>query len=302
MRRNWYDGGMKGGIAIHLAPLALFHIGNWPVTNTLLTTVVVSLLLIVFAFFAGRSLKVKPGKGQAVLELLISYPYQFVRDTLENDAVAERIYPFIMTLFLFILAVNWFGNLPITEGIGIHAPGSADVTPFLYSGSTDLNFTLALAVIAFIAIEFFGIAALGVWRYAGKFISFKSPIAFLIGIIELVSELARLISFSFRLFGNVFAGKVLILVILTFVPYFVPVPFQGFELFVGLIQAAIFAMLTLFFTKIAISGHDTHEDEAGAVHMVEKIVGGSAEGIRNALADENLAVDGASLPRRISNA
>jgi F-type H+-transporting ATPase subunit a len=283
---------MNSGIAIHLAPLALFHIGNWPVTNTLFTTVVVSVLLIVFAFFAGRSLKMRPGKGQAILELLITFPYQFVKDTLENDKVAEKIFPIIMTVFLFVLSVNWFGLLPITEGIGLREAGG-EVTPYLYSGSTDLNFTLALAVIAFLTVEFFGITVLGVWRYAGKFISFKSPIAFGIGLIELVSELARLISFSFRLFGNVFAGKVLILVILTFVPYILPVPFQAFELFVGFIQAAIFAMLTLFFTKIAITSHDEHED-----HGVE----GSAEGMRHAASDENVALDGTPLSPRITNA
>ena len=292
---------MNSGIAIHLAPLALFHIGKWPVTNTLVTTITVSVLLIAFAFFAGRSLKMKPGKAQAVLELLITFPYQFVKDTLENDKVAERIYPLIMTIFLFVLSVNWFGLLPITEGIGSRPAGGGEIVPYLYSGSTDLNFTLALAVIAFVAIEFFGIAALGAWRYAGKFVSFKSPIAFFIGIIELVSELARLVSFSFRLFGNVFAGKVLILVILTFVPYVLPVPFQAFELFVGFIQAAIFAMLTLFFTKIAISSHDMHDeyDKTGAHELAAKLEGGSEAGMRQAVAGENSLLDGASLSQSI---
>jgi F-type H+-transporting ATPase subunit a len=299
---------MGEGIAIHLAPQALFSIGQWPVTNTLLTTVTVSVLLIAFALFAGRSLTMKPGKMQAVLELLVSYPYQFVKDTLENDAVAEKIYPVIMTIFLLVLGVNWFGNLPITEGIGLirhGAPGSAEIVPFLYSGSTDLNFTLALAVIAFLVVEFFGIAALGAVRYGKKFISFKSPLAFAIGLIELVSELARLISFSFRLFGNVFAGKVLILVILAFVPYLLPVPFQGFEWFVGFIQAAIFAMLTLFFTKIAISGHTDEEDHAahGTPHDVaRKLLGGSAEGLEHAAADENAALKAPALSPRITNA
>jgi F-type H+-transporting ATPase subunit a len=295
---------MGEGIAIHLAPQALFSIGSWPVTNTLLTTVTVSLLLIAFAFFMGRSLKLKPGKAQAILELLVAYPYEFVKETLGNDAVAEKVYPIVMTIFLLVLGVNWFGNLPFTEGIGLRVPGSAEIVPFLYAGSTDLNFTLALAIIAFLVIEFFGIAVLGAFRYGGKFLSFKSPIAFGIGIIEFVSELARLISFSFRLFGNVFAGKVLILVILAFVPYLLPVPFQGFEYFVGFIQAAIFAMLTLFFTKIAISGHEGHDehDVTGAVEMVERIVGGSEEGIRSAVAGEDAALGRGSLSPRITNA
>ena len=93
---------------------------------------------------------------------------------------------------------------------------------------------------------------LGALKYASKFISFKSPLSFVIGIIELISEMARIITFSFRLFGNIFAGKVLILVLMAFVPLILPVPLLAFEVFVGFIQAAIFALLTLFFIKIAV--------------------------------------------------
>jgi F-type H+-transporting ATPase subunit a len=268
-----------------LAPLALFHIGPITVTNTLLTTFVVSVLLVVFAYFAGRSLKMKPGKFQAVLELLITFPYTFVRDTLEDDKAAERLFPLVMTIFLLVLAVNWFGLLPISEGLGLKT--ASGITPYFYSGSTDLNFTLALALVAFFTIEVFGVTTLGIVRYAGKFITFASPIAFVVGLIELVSEVARLISFSFRLFGNVFAGKVLILVLASFLPLLLPVPFQAFEIFVGFIQAAIFALLTLFFTKIAISSHAEHEHSDGH--------DGSEEGMAHAVMDE------LSLSPRITN-
>jgi F-type H+-transporting ATPase subunit a len=124
-------------------------------------------------------------------------------------------------------------------------------TPFLYPANTDLNITLAFAIIAFLTIEFAGFATIGFFKYAGKFINFSSPLAFIIGIIELISELARLISFSFRLFGNIFAGKTLLVVIMFFVPYVVPVPLIAFEVFVGFIQAFIFSILTLFFIKLA---------------------------------------------------
>lgn len=244
---------MQEGIAIHLAPLALFHIGSFPVSNTLLTTVVVSALLIIFAYFAGRSLRLKPSGFQAVVEFLVTFPYQFVKDTLQNDAVAERIYPLVMTIFLLVLGANWFGLLPFAGSIGTSAGGA--LTPYLFASATDLNFTLALAIIAFMAIEFFGVATLGAFAYGRKFLTFSSPIKFVVGLIELISEIARLISFSFRLFGNVFAGKVMILVIMFFIPYLLPVPFLAFEAFVGFIQAAIFALLTLFFTKIAIEEH-----------------------------------------------
>lgn len=252
---------MDGGISIHLAPLALFHIGGIPVTNTFVTALTVSVLLILFAFFAGRSLKLKPTGFQAVLELLITYPYDLVRETLENDKLAERVFPLVMTIFLFVLAVNWFGLLPFIASVGVNEQvhGSNELIPFFYPGATDLNMTLALALIAFFAIEIAGIATLGALKYGKKFITFTSPLAFMVGIIELISELVRLISFSFRLFGNIFAGKVLVMVIMLFIPLILPVPFLAFETFVGFIQAAIFAMLTLFFTKIAIEMHEEHD-------------------------------------------
>lgn len=252
--------------------MALFHIGSFPVTNTILTTVLVSVLLVIFAYFAGRKLTLKPSGFQAVIELLIMYPYQFVRETLGNDKVAKRIYPLIMTIFLLVLFQNWFGLLPITEGIGfLPSEGGRELTPLFYSPATDLNFTLALALIAFAAIEFFGVVTLGVVKYGAKFISFASPMKFVIGLIELISELARLITFSFRLFGNIFAGKVLILVIMFFVPLLLPVPFLAFETFVGFIQAVIFALLTLFFTKIAIEMHEDKEHHGVEAALEEEI-------------------------------
>lgn len=259
---------MQGGISIHLAPLALFHIGNFPVTNTVVMVLIVSLFLILSAFFIGRSLTLKPGKFQAVIELIVMFPYQFVRETLENDKVAERIYPLVMTIFFLVLFSNWFGLLPVTEGIGVFTPASPhEVVPFFYSGATDLNFTLALAIIAFFSIEIFGVTTLGALKYGSKFINLKSPMAFAVGIIELFSELVRLVAFSFRLFGNIFAGKVLILIVMLFVPLFLPVPLLAFETFVGFIQAAIFALLTLFFTKVAIEMHG--DEEHAEVHSEE---------------------------------
>jgi F-type H+-transporting ATPase subunit a len=211
----------------------------------------VTILLICFAYASTRKLALVPKRGQIALEAVVSIPYHFVLDTLGSEKVANKVFPIIMTIFLFVLAANWFGLLPFIGAVGLFRDGH--LLPLFYPINTDLNVTLALAVVAFITIEFLGIAALGFFTYAGKFLNFKSPIAFFVGIIELVSEVARLLSFSFRLFGNIFAGKVLILVVLAFVPYILPVPFIAFEVLVGFIQAAIFAILTLFFVKIAIS-------------------------------------------------
>lgn len=243
---------MKEGISIHLEPTVLAHVFGIPLTNTLLTTFVVSVLLIITAYFLGKNLKLIPNKTQSALEAVIEMPYAFVQETLDNNEKLVRwVFPLVMTIFFFILAANWFGLLPFIGAIGVYDHGYLE--PFFYPVNTDLNVTLALSIVAFFAIEIAGIITLGALRYAGKFVNFKSPLAFAVGIIELFSELARLVSFSFRLFGNIFAGKVLILVVFSFVPLFVPIPLIAFEVFVGFIQAAIFALLTLFFIKIAVA-------------------------------------------------
>lgn len=238
---------------IHLAPKILGHVFNVPITNTLITTWVVIAVLIVFAYVFRKRLKEMPGKFQLIIEELIAYTYTFVAETLENQKLANKVFPLILTIFIFVLTANWVGLLPGIDSIGIYETthGEKSLTGFFHPATTDLNVTLALALISFFAIEVIGISLLGTAQYAKKFFNFKSPISFLVGIIELFSEFARLIAFSFRLFGNIFAGKTLILVAIFFVPYILPVPLMAFELFVGFIQAFIFAILTLFFIRLA---------------------------------------------------
>jgi F-type H+-transporting ATPase subunit a len=137
--------------------------------------------------------------------------------------------------------------------IGYYGGNGHSLIPFFYPPATDLNISIGFAIVAFFTIEIAGILGIGIMKYGKKFINFSSPLKFLIGIIELISELARLVSFSFRLFGNIFAGKILIVVVIFFLPYIVPVPLIGFEIFVGFIQAFIFAILTLFFIKVAVT-------------------------------------------------
>jgi F-type H+-transporting ATPase subunit a len=145
------------------------------------------------------------------------------------------------------------------------------LVPYFRSMNTDLNSPLSIAIWAMIFIEFWGITTLGVFKYAGKFFNFSSPIAFFVGFLEFIAELARLISFTFRLFGNMLAGEILLLVMTFLMPFLVALPFYALEVFVGLIQAFVFAMLTLVFGVLALSGHDDHEDhgidEPGPVHI-----------------------------------
>jgi F-type H+-transporting ATPase subunit a len=137
-----------------------------------------------------------------------------------------------------------------------------ELIPLFRGINTDLNTPLAIAIWSAIFVEFWGISSLGVFKYGGKFFRFSSPIDFFVGILELVSELVRLVSFTFRLFGNMFAGEVVILMFTFLTPLIITLPFYGLELFVGVIQAFIFASLTLVFAVMAVSSHDEHEEHA----------------------------------------
>ena len=243
------------GISIHLSAPVLGHVFGVPLTSTMVMVWMTMLLLTVFAVFTSKRLKMVPGKAQVVVESLVGGVFDYTADALESRELAKKFFPLIMTIFLFILSLNWLGLFPGVDSIGIYqeSHGEHALVPFLHPANTDLNITIGLALVAFFAIEIAGIALLGFLKYGGKFINFSSPLAFLIGIIELFSELARLVSFSFRLFGNIFAGKTLILIAMFFIPFVLPVPLLAFEMFVGFIQAFIFAVLTLYFIKLAIA-------------------------------------------------
>lgn len=242
------------GISVHLSPYVVGHFMGVPITATLITTWLTMAVVLLLAYFVGRKVTLIPSKLQSVFEALIAATYGYIKDTLESEVLARKYFPIIMTIFIFVLALNWVGLLPGVTSIGFYEGHGeeAHFIPFLYPAATDLNITIAFALIAFFTVEVAGILALGIWKYGGKFINFSSPLAFVIGLIELISEFARLIAFSFRLFGNIFAGKTLILVAIFFVPFILPVPLLAFEVFVGFIQAFIFAILTLFFIKIAV--------------------------------------------------
>ena len=250
---------MKGALHIELAAERLGSLWGIPITNTLVTAWVVTAIVIVAAFFIGRNPTLVPGKVQSVFEWLFEYILTFMEETLGSRELAIKFFPLIATIFLFIFSSNLFDFLPIFNSIGFWENGR--LIPLFRAVNTDLNMPLALAIISVISIEIIGITTVGFFRYAGKFINFSSPLNFIVGLIELVSELSRFISFSFRLFGNIFAGEVLLAVVGLFVPYALPIPLMGFELFVGFIQATVFAMLTLFFIKLAITkphGSEAH--------------------------------------------
>ena len=240
------------GIAVKLSPYVVGELFGVPITATLIATWLTMALLIALAFAVTRRIALVPAGAQNVAEMVIGGAYDYMSNVLESKALAARYFPVVMTIFIFVLALNWVGLLPGVTAFG-NVDENGNLIPWLYPAATDLNITLAFAIVAFLTIEFAGVAALGIRRYGGKFINFSSPLAFAIGIIELMSEIARLISFSFRLFGNIFAGKTLLVVVMFFAPFIAPIPILAFEMFVGLIQAFIFAILTLLFIKLAVA-------------------------------------------------
>lgn len=248
---------MHKGIEVVLKGTVLGHFFGLPITNSLLMTWLLMAILLIFAFLFGRSLKMVPGKFQAGFEWLYEGAYNYVAETLESEELARRFFPLLATIFLFILVANELEFFPGIGSFGIFH-GTA-LVPLLRTPTTDLNFTLALAAISFFTIEITSLAVLGFFKYGGKYVNVTSPVGFAVGLIEIISNLGRLISFSFRLFGNIFAGEILVAVAGYFLPYLLPAPLIGFEMFIGIIQAGVFAMLTLFFIKLGIADpHESH--------------------------------------------
>jgi F-type H+-transporting ATPase subunit a len=217
----------------------------------------VLVLIAVIAITLKSKLKMVPGMLQNVSEMVLEGALGLMDSVLGNRKESEKYLPLVFTIFIFILVSNWSGLIP---GVGSVMIGQgANAVPLLRSPASDLNFTLALALIAVTMVNVFATSIVGLRGRVSVFFNFSSPIKFFVGILELLSEFARIISFTFRLFGNVFAGEVLLAIMALLVPYLVPLPFMFLEVFVGFIQAFIFGMLTLVFVALAITPHEGEE-------------------------------------------
>ncbi len=244
----------------------IFHIGNFAITNSLLLSWIVIGFLVVLTVVLTRRVSLVPNRLQNGVEMGVEMLLDSMSLVLGTKEKARKYFPFIATLFTIILVSNWIGIFPGVGSIGIRhqEPGTAtemghqNLVPFLRSPASDLNFTLALALVTIITINIMGIRAQGIKVSLKRYINFSSPINFFIGILELIGELAKIISLSFRLFGNVFAGEVLLIIIGFLVPYLIPVPFLGLELFAGFIQALVFSTLTLVFLSLLTDEHAHH--------------------------------------------
>jgi F-type H+-transporting ATPase subunit a len=240
----------------------LFYIGPIPVTNSMIGTLIASGTLIALAWWASRNSTVVPGRLQSFLEFPLEFLGGVIRDLQPTRFAA--IFPPILTIFMLVLFANYVGLLPGVGTIGIHAgePGHEATVPIIRPPSADLNFTLALALISFVLFVSWGIRANGLKGYLKEtFISNPWYMTPLMTPIHIVSELSRIISLSMRLFGNIFAGEILLAVVLALTFAVIPALFLGLEAIFGAVQALVFALLTLTYITLATSGHGGGHDE-----------------------------------------
>ncbi len=247
---------------ISLAAEPIFHIGTFPITNTLLMAWLLIAIFIIGIILIRKNFSKIPHGLQNLIEVIFEFALQTMDSVTGSRALSYKAFPVVTTIFLFVLLSNLIEIVPGLGTIGLWETheGKRILVPFIRSSSADLNVTLAIALISVISTQLVGIFVIGARHYAGKF--FVAPwtppyfVGTFVGLLELVAEFAKIISFSFRLFGNIFAGEVLLTVVLFLAPYIVPLPFLGLEIFVGFIQAVVFSMLTLVFMKMAMTAHE----------------------------------------------
>lgn len=254
-----------------LPPLAaepIFHLGSFPVTNAYINSTLAVLIFAVIGFLLRNKTSMVPRGIQNAAESVLEFVLGYVDQVTQDRKKSLKFLPIVGGLFFFILISNWMGLLPGTGTIGRYllVHGETELVPLLRPANTDLNMTLAMGLFAVVGSHILGVATIGFFRYANKFVklgdvirSFRKGgisimvalIEFAVGLIEIFSEIAKVVSLSLRLFGNIFAGEVLLTVLAGLIAYFVPLPFMLLELLVGLIQAVVFSMLTLVYLSMA---------------------------------------------------
>lgn len=248
----------------------VFQIGNFQVTNSLLNSWLVILMVLVLSLSLRSKVKLIPGKFQGAIEMVVEMFLETFDSVTGSRAKTLKFFPIVFTFFIFVLLNNWLGILPGVGSVGriVSEHGEKIFVPFFRGGTADLNTTLALALIGVIVSHIFGMASVGFWNYLNRFINFKAlmeipkkilkeptiiiinPIKFFVGFIEIIGEVAKVASLSFRLFGNIFAGEVLLASMAVIFAFGLPIPFLFLEIIVGLVQALIFSMLVLIYLTV----------------------------------------------------
>ncbi len=257
--------------AIHIPPLApevIGHIGQVPVTNTMINAWLAMIILFIFGLYLRGRIALRPGRLQNVAEYIVDSLAGYFDQVTGSRAKTYKYLPLVGSVFFFILLSNWLGLMPGTGTLTFANE------PLFRPANTDLNLTVAMALVSVLASHILAFGSIGFFVHLNKFLQvgtiikslrhgpiaiFTALIEGVVGIIEIIGEAAKVLSLSLRLFGNIFAGEVLISVISALVSAVVPLPFMLLELLVGLIQASVFAMLTLVYLTVA--GTEPHGNE-----------------------------------------
>jgi len=253
----------------------VFHLFGFPITNSIIAAWITIIFLVGFSYAVTRRMKLIPGRLQGIFEFLLGWLYDFCCSA-AGEKNGRRFFPIVTTIFLFVIMNAWLGLLPGYGSIIVHtAEGEVHL---LRPANTDINMPLALAVMSVVITQYFGFRTLG-RHYVAKFVNvgiffrsagqvvrgkvgaglsgmFTGVIAIFVGFLELLSEFIHVVSFTFRLFGNMTAGEILILVAVFLVPWLFALPFYGLELLIGFLQALIFGGLTLIFLTLAVASHE----------------------------------------------
>lgn len=250
----------------------ILHVGNFTITNSLIMSWVTVVILVTFFVLAGKKRAKVPKGIQNLFEIVLEQALNMADTVTGNRKKTLKFLPVVLTLFLFILTSNWLGLLPGVGTIGFVEHNT--FVPFLRGGTADLNTTLAFALFAVIMSHVVGVITVGAWHHLNKFVNLKAiaeipkkvgkepiiamvnPIKVFVGLIEVVSEIAKVASLSLRLFGNIFAGEVLLASMMAIFAFLLPLPFMFLELIVGIVQALVFSILTLAFLSIATTAEE----------------------------------------------
>ena len=255
----------------------IVHLSFFTITNTLIASWLTIIVLVVFFYFCTRKMSVgNPGRLQLIAELVVESLLNFIKGA-AGEKNARILFPMVATIFLYVMFNAYLALLPIFGTIGIQE-GPHTVIPYLRAANTDINVPLSIAIVSFIFVEYLGIRKFGAFPYLNTFFNvgqlkngikslFKGKIVpalsdiglglinLFVGCLEVLSHLIRVISFTFRLFGNMTAGEILIVIVTFLVPFITTTLVYGLELLIGFIQALIFAGLTLVFGTIALTPH-----------------------------------------------
>lgn len=283
---NSHESNEKPAHEVTIFAEPVFHIGNFTVTNSLLNSWLTVLVVFIFALIIKFKIKKIPGKLQHIFEIFINGSVSLLDQITNNRKISNKIFPFVFSVFIFILFNNWLGIMPFIGSVGFYDmhDGHEVFIPIFRGGTADLNTTLALAIMSVLGSNLFGAMILGAWKTLNKYVKIGAlgeiftkvkkdpsiivvaPISFFVGLIEFIGEFAKIASLSFRLFGNIFAGEVLLSSMAAIFAFVLPTPFLFLEVFVGFIQALIFSLLTAVYFTIAAEDHDSHDEEHEHVH------------------------------------